>query len=55
MPQISLISDVHLELDEAPALKGGDILLLAGDILTAAHIENRGAARRPFEAFCKKE
>lgn len=30
-------------------------MLLAGDILTAAHIENRGAARRRFEAFCKEE
>jgi predicted MPP superfamily phosphohydrolase len=55
MPKVPLISDLHLELAEAPALKGGDILLLAGDILTAAHIENRGAARRRFEAFCKKE
>ncbi len=55
MPQVSLVSDLHLELAEAPALKGGDILLLAGDIWTAAHIENRGAARRRFEAFCKTE
>ncbi len=55
MPRISLISDLHLELAGAPELKGGDILLLAGDIWTAAHIENRGAARRRFEAFCKKE
>ncbi len=55
MPKVSLVSDLHLELAEAPALKGGDILLLAGDILTAAHIENRGAARRRLEAFCKKE
>jgi predicted phosphohydrolase len=55
MPTLSIMSDLHLELAEAPKLKGGDILLLAGDIWTAAHIENRGAARRRFEAFCKKE
>jgi predicted phosphohydrolase len=55
MPHTSLISDLHLELAEAPQLNGGDILLLAGDIWTAAHMENRGAARRRFEAFCKKE
>ncbi len=55
MPQISLVSDLHLELARAPALKGGGILLLAGDIWTAAHVENRGAARHRFEAFCKTE
>jgi predicted phosphohydrolase len=55
MPTLSIMSDLHLELALAPRLKGGDILLLAGDIWTAAHIENRGAARRRFEAFCKQE
>jgi hypothetical protein len=55
MPKVSVASDLHLELGEAPALKGGDILVLAGDIWTAAHIENRGEARRRFEAFCKNE
>lgn len=55
MPKLSIASDLHLELAEAPGLKGGDILLLAGDIWTAAHIENRGLVRRRFEAFCKKE
>ena len=49
MPKVSLSSDLHLELAAAPKLKGGDILLLAGDVWTAAHIENRGAARRRFE------
>jgi len=55
MPKLTIVSDLHLEMAEAPSLPGGDILLLAGDFLTAAHIKNRGAARRRFEAFCKDE
>jgi hypothetical protein len=55
MATVSLVSDLHLELAAPPELKGGDILLMAGDIWTAAGIERRGALRRRFQAFCKRE
>lgn len=32
---VSLMSDLHLEVADSPVLPGGDLLLLAGDILTS--------------------
>jgi hypothetical protein len=39
--RISIISDLHLEFADLSGLPGGDILLLAGDIFTAAPMQER--------------
>lgn len=59
--KIHLLSDVHLEMAPLVGLPGGDVLLLAGDIITADHLRpkrtDKDAARlkNTADAFFKGE
>jgi len=60
MTKVSIVSDLHLEFGDI-TLPGGDILLMCGDTLTAAHLEpnktDEGSrkARKRFIRFAKEE
>jgi predicted phosphodiesterase len=58
--RVSVASDLHLEF--APVtLEGGDVLILAGDVWTAAHMEDRKndgtsrSLRKRYHQFCAEE
>ena len=61
MPEITIISDLHLEFCDPCNLPGGDLLLMAGDIFSAFPLQpekqdadSRGARRRAI-AFCHQQ
>lgn len=55
MTKVSVMSDLHLEFHALGDLPGGDVLILAGDIWTARHMDTPQPVRERFEAFCRKE
>jgi predicted phosphodiesterase len=58
--RISVVSDLHLEFADL-TLPGGDILVLAGDVWTAAHMQIKRndatsrSLRKRYEHFCVEE
>lgn len=54
--KIRLFSDLHLEFDNQPPFDPGegDILLLAGDILTAKHLVGKGDKSYRFKRFIEE-
>ncbi len=63
MMQVSIMSDLHLEASESPDLPGGDLLLLAGDILTSRPLrpkttlldKHHRMLRARYEAFAETQ
>ena len=59
--RVSIISDLHLEFAGLSDLPGGDVLILAGDILTVRHLRSNKtdadsrSQRKRFEKFFREE
>jgi predicted phosphodiesterase len=52
--KVKLLSDLHLEICEKDGIfhpGEGDVLILAGDILTAKHLEKDGALNKVYTTF----